>query len=180
MSSDTDHATDHADGTAVFEHQRHKPPVSLERPRELLIACPPLKSSVNLARIVRAAGCSGVPQVIVTGNPRVESKIARDGAKSVEVVPHRTLAPALVKLKAQGYRLVGLEQATGSASLYDYAFERKTVLVVGNERHGLTDDLLQLLDAVVEIPVYGMPYSHNVATATAIALYEYCRQFPVG
>jgi tRNA G18 (ribose-2'-O)-methylase SpoU len=25
--------------------------------------------------------------------------------------------------------------------------------------------------------VFGLPYSHNVATATAMAMYEYCRQF---
>jgi tRNA G18 (ribose-2'-O)-methylase SpoU len=53
-------------------------------------------------------------------------------------------------------------------------------LIVGNERTGLTDDVLALVDAVVEIPVYGLPYAHNVATAAAMALYEYCRQFPDG
>ena len=65
-------------------------------------------------------------------------------------------------------------------SLHAYAFERKTALVVGNERSGLGEDELRLLDDVVEIPVYGLPYSYNVATAAAMALYEYCRQFPQG
>ena len=41
-------------------------------------------------------------------------------------------------------------------------------------------DFLKLLDDVVEIPVWGMPYSYNVATATTMALYEYCRQYPAG
>ena len=41
-------------------------------------------------------------------------------------------------------------------------------------------EVLALLDDAVEIPMYGLPYSHNVATATSIALYEYCRQFPQG
>ena len=35
-------------------------------------------------------------------------------------------------------------------------------------------------DDVVEIPVYGLPHAYNVATATAMALYEYCRQYPSG
>ena len=61
-----------------------------------------------------------------------------------------------------------------------FSFARRTALIVGNERTGLTDDLLRLLDHAVEIPVFGMPYSFNVATATAIALYEYYRQFPDG
>jgi tRNA G18 (ribose-2'-O)-methylase SpoU len=54
------------------------------------------------------------------------------------------------------------------------------VLVIGNERDGLTDDVLEELDRVIEIPVYGRPYSYNVVTATVMAVYEYCKQFPQG
>ena len=53
-----------------------------------------------------------------------------------------------------------------------------TALVIGNERHGLDQDALDQLDAVVEIPVYGRPHSYNVATATTMAVYEFIRQFP--
>jgi len=52
--------------------------------------------------------------------------------------------------------------------------------VIGNERVGIEPDVLRLMDRVVEIPVYGLPFAHNVATATAIAMYEYCRQYPSG
>jgi tRNA G18 (ribose-2'-O)-methylase SpoU len=52
--------------------------------------------------------------------------------------------------------------------------------VIGNERLGVEDEVLRMLDRTVEIPVYGLPYAHNAATATAMALYEYCRQFPTG
>jgi tRNA G18 (ribose-2'-O)-methylase SpoU len=106
--------------------------------------------------------------------------IARDGADTVELEVHRTLGPVLKDLKTQGYQLVGLEQTTQSKNLHEFPFQRKTALVVGNERTGLTDDILSLLHDAVEIPVYGMPFSYNVATATAMALYEYCRQFPRG
>ena len=53
-------------------------------------------------------------------------------------------------------------------------------LVIGNERLGLTEEELRVVDRVVEIPVYGLPYAYNVATAAAMALYEYCRQYPDG
>lgn len=163
-----------------FVHQRHKPVSSLERPRELVVACAPLRSNINLSRIVRVAGCCGVRRVIVCGHAKIISKIARDGADTVEVDVHRTLPPVLKELKQEGFQLVGLEQTTNSANLHGFAFSRRTALIVGNERAGLTDDVLVLLDHVVEIPVYGLPYSYNVATATSMALYEYCRQFPAG
>ena len=163
-----------------FEHQRHKPPQPLERRRQLVLACAPLRSNVNLSRIVRAAGCCGVTRVVCTGTAKVIGKIARDGAETVEIESHRSLPPVLKQLQSEGFRLVGLEQTTDSKSLHSYAYERRTVLVIGNERTGLTDDVLSRLDDVVEIPVWGLPYSYNVATATAMAIYEYCRQFPTG
>ena len=163
-----------------FSHERHKPPSALERERELLVACAPLRSNINLSRIVRVASCSGIDRLICCGNAKIIGKIARDGADAIQIDVHRTLPPVLRELKGQGYRLVGLEQVSGSVNLHHYAFQRKTALVVGNERLGLTDDLLALVDDVVEIPVWGLPYSYNVATAATMALYEYCRQFPAG
>jgi tRNA G18 (ribose-2'-O)-methylase SpoU len=163
-----------------FVHERHKRLAELRRPRELIVACAPLRSNVNLSRIVRVASCSGVSKVIACGTAKVIDKIARDGADTIEIEVHRTLPPVLKELKGQGYQLLGLEQTTHSQNLHAFRFERKTVLVVGNERAGLSEDLLALLDQVVEIPVYGLPYSYNVATAASLALYEYCRQYPQG
>jgi len=164
----------------TFQHQRHKPPSSLSQPRELVLCLAPMRSNVNLSNIVRTAGCCGVTRLIACGNVKVDKTIARDGADQVQIDVHRTLPPVLKELKAAGFRLVGLEQTTNSVNLHGYRFERRTGLVIGNERLGLTDEELALVDAVVEIPVWGLPYAYNVANATAMALDEYCRQFPTG
>lgn len=163
-----------------FRHQRHKPPTPLERPRELALVCAPLRSSVNLSRIVRLASCCGIMRIIACCTTKLDPKIARVVEDDFQIERHRTLVPVLKKLREEGYRLVGLEQATNSRNLHEYGFQRKTALVIGNERQGLEDNALALLDDVVEIPVFGMPYSYNVATATTMAVYEYCRQFPSG
>lgn len=161
-----------------FEHQRHKPPRTLASPRELLVVCAPLRSNINLSRIVRAASCCGLDRIVCTGQAKLDRKVARDGADAITIEVHRTLPPVLDNLRREGYRLVGLEQTTDSHDMHGYAFPQRTALVIGNERTGLTPDLLAQLDDVVEIPVWGLPYSYNVATATAMALYEYCRQWP--
>jgi tRNA G18 (ribose-2'-O)-methylase SpoU len=165
---------------ADFVHERHKPPQQLARPRELVIVCAPMRSNINLSRIARVAGCCGVTRLIACGTGKLDRKIARDAADTLEIESHRTLAPVLEKLRDEGYRLVGLEQASNSTNLHQFAFARRTALVIGNERAGLTEDVLAKLNDVVEIPVWGLPYSYNVATATAMTLYEYCRQFPSG
>jgi tRNA G18 (ribose-2'-O)-methylase SpoU len=163
-----------------FLHERHKPPRTLARPRELVVALPPMRSHVNLSRIVRTAGCCGVTRVIACGHAKIDREIARDAAESVQLEVHRTLPPVLGKLKQEGYVLVGLEQTTNSRDLHHFAFPRKTALIVGHERNGLTDEELSLVDEVVEIPVWGRPFSYNAATAASLAMYEYCKQWPEG
>ncbi len=163
-----------------FDHQRHKSPSDLERPRPLVLACPQLHSNVNLSRIVRAASCCGVQRLITCGTAKVDPTISRGSAENLKLEIRRRLPPVLTKLRGEGYTLVGLEQTTNSQNLQTYQFPHQTVLVAGHERRGLDEKTLQLLDATVEIPVYGLPYSYNVATATAMALYEYCRQYPIG
>lgn len=163
-----------------FEHQRHKEGSALNRARELVVACAPMRSNVNISSIARTASACAVERLVLTGNPTLISKIARDGADELDISIHRSLAPVLRKLRSDGYRLVGLEQTTNSTSMHSYHFARRTVLVVGNERTGLTEEILELLDDVIEIPVYGLPHSFNAATAASMALYEYCRQFPSG
>ena len=166
--------------TGEFTHLRHKPPSRLARPRELIVACPPLRSRVNLSRIVRTASCCGITRVIACGSAKIDREIARDGADQVALDVHRSLPPVLSRYKQEGYAIIGLEQTDASQTLHSFSFPRKTVLVLGHERKGLEEDVLKLLDQAVEIPVYGLPYSYNVATAAAMALYEYCRQFPDG
>jgi len=163
-----------------FLHQRHQSPTPLDRQRELVVVLPPMRSRVNLSRVVRAAGCFGVQRVIACGNPKLDTTISRDANEIVVVEARRSLEPVLESLRSDGYVLVGLEQATGSQVLFEFQFARRTALVAGSEREGIADEILQMLDAVVEIPIYGLPHSHNAATATIIATYEYCRQFPSG
>ena len=141
-----------------FEHLRHKSPTTLERDRELILALAPMRSNVNLSRIVRLCGCAGIRKLIQCGAGKVDREIARDAIDYVEVVQRRSLAPVLKQLREEGYTLAGLEQTTAQ-SLFEYRYQRKTALVVGAEREGLVQEELDLLHDVIEIPVYGQPYS---------------------
>ena len=120
-----------------FVHQRHKPPLQLPDECDLVLACPPLRSNVNLSRIVRVASCCGVRRLVACGRPKIDPKIARDGVTQVSVERHRSLAPVLKRLRAEDYELFGLEQTTNSKPLFQHSFAPRSVLVIGNERLGL-------------------------------------------
>ncbi len=110
------------------------------------------------------------------GPIRLDRKIARDAADHVPIERHRSLLPVLKRLAQANYQLIGLEQTTDSTCLYEFQYPAKCVLVIGHERHGIDQETLAILNSVVEIPIYGLPYSYNVVTAVAMALYEYGRQ----
>ena len=163
-----------------FEHQRHKPPGDLNTPRELVVVCPSLKSRVNLSRIVRLIGSFGVQRLIACRPYTIDPDIARSASEFVEIESRGSLVPVLKRLKEDQFQIVGLEQTTNSTCLFQFRFAKKTALLVGHERLGIPEDQLALVDSVIEIPVFGQPLSFNVATATTMAVYEYCRQFPSG
>ena len=94
-------------------------------------------------------------KIIQCGPGKVDREIARDAIDFVEIVQRRSLAPVLEQLKEDGYSRVGLEQTTHSVCLYDFAFEIKTALIIGAERDGLSQEELDRLDHVVEMPDHG-------------------------
>ncbi|KAK3262892.1 hypothetical protein CYMTET_28280 [Cymbomonas tetramitiformis] len=84
---------------------------------------------------------------------------------------------AFLRLKqSQGFSLVGLEQTTTSCCITEYDFPKKTVLVLGREKEGIPVEMIQMLDACVEIPQLGMIRSLNVHVTAAIAIYHYTKQ----
>ena len=55
----------------------------------------------------------------------------RDGDEQRDVEVRRTLPPTLRAFREEGYRIVGVEQATNSQNLQAFEFHRRTVLVIG-------------------------------------------------
>lgn len=108
--------------------------------------------------------------------PHIREKITRQihktalGAESL--VPfHYVESPDLAALKRDGYRIVALEQAPTSTTLADYKSPEKIALLLGEEVHGINEQLLSEVDDIIEIPMLGQKESFNVSVATGIALY---------
>ena len=61
------------------------------------------------------------------------------------------LVPYLLRLRREGYTLVGLEQTRGAVDVNAFEFPRRTALVLGREREGIDADVLSVLDTCVVI-----------------------------
>eukprot|EP00850_Spirogloea_muscicola_P013167 SM000088S23708 [mRNA] locus=s88:254230:265415:+ [translate_table: standard] len=91
-------------------------------------------------------------------------------------VPEAALIVYLESKKRAGYSLYGLEQTSNSVPLQRHTFPPKSVIVLGREKEGIPVDVIQALDACLEIPQLGIIRSLNVHVSAAIALWEYTRQ----
>ncbi|KAJ3117793.1 Tar (HIV-1) RNA binding protein 1 [Phlyctochytrium bullatum] len=86
------------------------------------------------------------------------------------------LVDYLLKKKAEGYSILGIEQATNSVSLDKFRFPRQSLLVLGKEKEGIPAHILSILDYVLEIPQFGLIRSLNVHVSGSLILWEYTRQ----
>ena len=111
---------------------------------------------------------------------RAEREIAKTAVMAIPFVPweYRASAVEVVReLRGRGYQSIAVEQAHHSVPYWTKGLYRAPLcLIFGHERAGITPAALDQADACVEIPVYGMANSLNVAMALGVVGYEIFRQ----
>jgi TrmH family RNA methyltransferase len=164
---------------------RHVPPSAIEpRPDLLVVVTDRPGNPGNLGTLIRSADALGAHAVVITGHavdPHEPSALtASRGSffalpvcmgepKDVEELLART------RDRYGSCQLVGADE---SADLEVSACDLRgpTLIVVGNETHGLSRGYKDRCDTLVKIPMTGAASSLNVAVAGSILLYEAHRQ----
>jgi tRNA (guanosine-2'-O-)-methyltransferase len=140
-----------------------------------------VQSPWNVGAIVRTAAAYRVEHLYLSGQTAspAGAKAAR-AALGTERYLSWTMfesgADAADAARQDGFIVVGLELADTAVALHQLAAGPDVCLAVGNEDHGLSPATLAACDAVAFLPLLGRVGSLNVATATAIAVYELRRQ----
>lgn len=162
-----------------FRQLEHEEVKNDERKFPLAIVLENIRMPGNVGMIFRLAEAFGVSQIFLcqeTATPpnRRISRAARSTIARMEYEVSESTQLTLKKLKEEGHTLIGLEVTDNSLPLHQYDFKKveKVALVIGAEKGGITENILNELDACVAIQMYGKISSLNVATATSIALYE--------
>jgi TrmH family RNA methyltransferase len=133
----------------------------------------------NLGAILRTADAAGVDGVIVCSgatdlhNPNVVR--ASLGALFTVPVAECTSAEAIDWLHEHDIRIVATTPEA-PISYFNTDLTGPTAVVMGNEAHGLGEAWLAAANEAVSIPMHGAADSLNLATATALLLYEVVRQ----
>ncbi len=142
-----------------------------------------IRSAYNVGAIFRTADGAGVSKIFLIGYTpapldrfgRVQPEIQKTSlGASVEILweHHQSSLEVTQKLKADGFKIVVVEQTPDSISLRNFIVPEKVVYIVGNEVGGVEAETINLADYVVDIPMLGFKESLNVSTATGIVLYK--------
>ena len=134
----------------------------------------------NLGTLIRSADAFGLAGLVLSGDTvdPYNPKCVRSTMGSVLRVPlknFRRVTDSIRFLGANGFSIIATDMKA-KMSCYDYDFTKQCGILVGSEAHGLTDEILQLCDATVKIPMIGDAESLNVGVAGSILMYEAYRQ----
>ena len=134
----------------------------------------------NAGTVLRSADAAGAGGVIFTDSSVdvYNPKTVRASAGSVFHLPVVRGVPtgeAIVGLRGTGRRVLAMD-GHGDRDLYSVDLGGPIAFVFGNEAHGLPDEVLRAADVTVRVPHAGKAESLNLATTTAVVLFEVVRQ----
>ena len=145
-----------------------------------------VRSAYNVGSVLRTADAFLLEAVYTTGYtahpPHKEiSKTALGADASVNSKHFKDAAEAIAHVKAQGYKVLAIEQAENSFQLQQFELEagEKLAVVFGNEVTGVDQSTILLCDGCLEIPQLGMKHSLNISVAAGIVLWEMAKKFIV-
>ncbi len=134
----------------------------------------------NFGAIARSAECLGTHALVVPtqGNARIGGDAMKTSAGALNYLPVCRVArlkETVRFLKDSGIRVIACTEKTGQL-LPQADLKGPIAMLLGSEEDGIADELLQLADELVKIPMQGNVASLNVSVAAAVSMYEVVRQ----
>jgi tRNA (guanosine-2'-O-)-methyltransferase len=151
-----------------------------ERTRHITVVLEDIYQAHNASAVLRSCDCFGIQDVHFIEN-RNKYKISTDvdmGASSwLSIYRHsekenNNTISCLQSLKSRGYKIVATTPHEKDCTLDQLTIDNKIALVFGTEIDGITDEVKNLADDFVRIPMFGFTESFNISVSAALSMYE--------
>ena len=146
---------------------------------DIIVALDDIQDPGNLGTILRTVDSVGLTQLIVSKgtadayNPKVV-RSTMGAIFRVNIIEVENLKESIEIIRKNNYNLLVTSLQTND-SVYDIDYNKK-VIVIGNEANGVSEEIQEIADNKVKIPMLGKTESLNASVATGVILYEYVRQ----
>lgn len=147
---------------------------SVNRTGNFILLIDSVQDPGNLGTIIRTADAAGFDGIVL-GSGTVDlfnDKVIRSTQGSLFHIPiyHANLFEEMNILKGNGFKIWAT--ALANAQKYsDVKVAEKVAIIVGNEGAGVQQEILELADTIVNIPIHGKAESLNVSIAAGILMY---------
>src|ERR1700733_14637810 len=128
-----------------------------------------VRSMHNVGSVFRTADGFAVEHIYlcgITAQPphREIEKTALGATQSISWSYYLNALDAVKELRSKGYHIIAIEQAENSVMLQNFpiAAGEKYALIFGNEVNGVTQEVMNNIDACIEIPQFGTKHSFNI------------------
>ncbi len=154
-----------------------------EKEESVVLVLDHIKDVGNFGSIIRSAAALGVDAIFVAGNNQAPVngavfKVSAGNISKVDIVRVSNISQLIDRLKENGYWIYSLDMSEDEKSnIYKINFDKKTAIILGSEEDGVSQKILEKSDFIISIPMENNVESMNAAVSSAIAVYEYKRQF---
>jgi len=144
---------------------------------EVIVIAHNIRSAFNVGSIFRTSDAAGIRKIILGGycpsppHPKL-LKVSLGAEKSIPYEKCGQVWREAIDLKKQGYQIVALEKTKQAKNIFNFKPKFPLVLILGNEKRGLSPKILSYCDEVVFIPMKGQKESLNVSVAYGISIYQ--------
>jgi len=131
----------------------------------------------NIGSFFRLADALAVEKICLCGPvvtpPNIKIHRASIGTwKWVPWEQYKSTKECIKQLKSDAYQIVACEQTKNSVNYLKAKYKSKIAIIAGSESYGISKDVLNLVDKVVEIPMFGVNISLNVLVATSVISFD--------
>ena len=154
--------------------------VLLNRQSDLTVVCENIHDPHNVSAVLRSCDAIGISTVhlLYTDEsfPKLGRKSSASAKKWIQFVKHKNHTSLKNHLKQENLIIYATSINSASINIYDIDWTKPSAIIMGNEHRGVSKEILEIADQKIFIPMFGMVESLNVSVATAVILYEICRQ----
>ncbi|HEX4168659.1 MAG TPA: RNA methyltransferase [Bryobacteraceae bacterium] len=141
-----------------------------------------VRSMYNVGAFFRSADGAGIERLLLSGITArpPKSAIRKTALGAEDRVSWQAIEDsreAVRQLRSDGYEIAAIETSPRSVDLFDWRPKYPVCVLFGHEIDGLQNELLELCDHHVRIPMLGLKHSLNVASAGAVVMYELLRKY---
>lgn len=145
--------------------------------KEIVLIAHDIRSAYNIGSMFRTCDGVGIKKIILGGYSATPNhpKVAKTSLGAENLVAWKKTKQTwreIEKLKKEGYQIIALETGKKAKNIFKFKPKFPCAVIVGNEIRGLSRNVIDRSDELVQIPMHGQKESLNVAIAVGVALYQ--------